>query len=68
MMDGDQKLIAWIAVCFMVTISVVAFSTAYYYSTIEAAAIKAGLEQERIGNQTIWVKPKTLGGPVESTP
>ena len=57
-MTGEQKLYAILFICCAFAISAVAASVSYYQTTVDCAAVKAGLEQERTFGKIIWVKPK----------
>lgn len=57
-MNGEQKLLAICAICAAVAISVIAGSISYYCVSIDTAAIKAGLVQQRVGATNIWTEPQ----------
>ena len=57
-MTGEQKLYAILFICCAFAISAVAVSISYYCTSVDCAAVKAGLVQERTFGKIIWVKPK----------
>lgn len=66
-MTGEQKMFVALFVCVAMSVSAIAASLAYYHTTVDAEAIKAGLIQKRstvtpdnriVFHSPIWVKPE----------
>lgn len=56
-MDSEDKVIATTVIAFAFAIVVLVLCVTHYNVSIEREAIKAGLEQQQVGNTTLWVKP-----------
>lgn len=56
-MTGQQKMQAILACCAASVIIAISASISYYCVSVDTAAIKAGLIQQRVGSTNIWVEP-----------
>jgi len=56
-MNGEEKMFAIFGCCFAFMVASISASISFYKTSVDTAAIKAGLVQDVVGSSILWVEP-----------